>query len=215
MMGSFLAFGISALVVVATGGLVIWAAMAQKQRTTANLQKLAAQLGLEFVSAAGWLGRSCVTGTLRGKKADFFTYVTGSGKSSTTWAAMTVQAATAGALTFSLEKRGFVTKIEKLFGAHEAVVDDAAFAKAWFVQTNQPDFMSAALIPELRAKLMAARQAGANGKFELKGAEVKYAEVGDFSNAKRSERLAALADVMGDLADVAEVAAEQSGKAEG
>jgi hypothetical protein len=212
MMGSFLAFGIAALVVVATGGLVIWAAMAQKQRTTANLQKLAEQLGLEFVAAPGWLGRPRVTGTLRGKQADFFTYVTGSGKSSTTWAAMTVQAATAGALTFSLEKRGFVTKIEKLFGAHEAVVDDAAFAKGWFVQTNQPDFMGAALIPELRAKLMAARQAGANGKFELKSGEVKYAEVGDFSVSTRCDRFAALADVMCDLADVAEVAAEGQSK---
>jgi hypothetical protein len=112
-------------------------------------------------------------------------------------------------LTFSLEKRGFVTKIEKLFGAHEAVVDDAAFAKAWFVQTNQPDFMSAALIPELRAKLMAARQAGANGNFGLKSGQVKYAEVGGFADAKLSERLAALADVMCDLADVAEVAARE------
>jgi hypothetical protein len=195
------------------GGLVIWAIVVQRRRTIANLQKLAAQLGLEFVPAASWTTQPRVTGMLRGKKADFFTYVTGSGKSSTTWAAMTVQAATAGALTFSLEKRGFATKIEKLFGAHEAVVGDAEFAKAWFVQTNQPEFMRAALIPELRRKLMAARHAGANGKFELKGVEVKYAEVGSFYDVKRCDRFAALADVMCDLASVAEVAAEGQGKA--
>jgi hypothetical protein len=213
-MGSFLAFGLSVLVIAAVGGLVVWAATVQKQRATANLQKLATQLGLEFVAATGWLGRPRVSGMLRGKKTDFFTYVTGSGKSSTTWAAMTVQAATAGALTFTLEKRGFVTKIEKLFGAHEAVVGDAEFDQAWFVQTNQPEFMSAALIPELREKLMAARRAGAKGKFELKNNEVKYAEVGDFSDSKRCDRLAALADVvcdLADVADVAEVAAEGSG----
>ncbi|HEV8072925.1 MAG TPA: hypothetical protein VGP21_02245 [Opitutaceae bacterium] len=208
-MGFFLAFGIFALVILAVVGLAIWAGRVQKQRTTANLQKLAAQLSLEFVPAAGWTGRPSVTGTLRGKKTDFFSYVTSTGKSSTAWAAVTVQVAAAGGLTFSLEKRGFVTKIEKLFGAHEAVVDDAAFAKAWFVQTNQPDFMSAALIPELRAKLMAARQAGANGNFGLKSGQVKYAEVGGFADAKLSERLAALADVMCDLADVAEVAARE------
>jgi hypothetical protein len=210
----FMAFSLFALAIVAIGGLVIWAGRVQKQRTTDNLQKLAAQLGLEFVAATGWLGRPRVTGALRGKKTDFFTYVTSTGKSSTAWAAVTVQAATAGALTFSLEKRGFVTKIEKLFGAHEAVVDDAEFAQIWFVQTNQPDFMSAALIPELRAKLMSARQAGANGKFELKGGQVKYVEVGGFADKKLSERFAALADVMCDLADVAEVAAEGQGKAE-
>jgi hypothetical protein len=207
-----MAFGFFALVMVAVVGLAIWAGRVQKQRTTANLQKLAVQLGLEFVAATGWTGRPSVTGTLRGKKADFFTYVTSSGKSSTAWAAVTVQAATAGALTFSLEKRGFVTKIEKLFGAHEAVVDDAEFAQAWFVQTNQPDFMSAALIPELRTKLTAARQAGAKGKFELKGDKVKYAEMGGFADTKLSKRFAALADVMCDLADVAEVAAEGRGK---
>jgi hypothetical protein len=211
-MGSFLAFGFAVLMIVAVGGLVILAAKAQKQRMTDNLQKLAAQLGLEFAPAAGWTGRPSVTGTLRGKKIDFFSYVTSTGKSSTAWAAVTVQVAAAGGLTFSLEKRGFVTKIEKLFGAHEAVVDDEGFTKVWFVQTNQPDFMSAALIPELRAKLTAARQAGANGKFELKSGQVKYAEVGGFADAKLSERFAALADVMCDLADVAEVAAEGQGR---
>jgi hypothetical protein len=206
-----MAFGLFALAMVAVVGLAIWAGRVQKQRTTANLQKLAAQLGLEFVPAAGWTGRPCVTGTLRGKKTDFFSYVTSTGKSSTAWAAVTVQVAAAGGLTFALEKRGFVTKIEKLFGAHEAVVDDAEFAKAWFVQTNQPDFMSAALIPELRAKLMAARQAGANGKFELKDGKVKYVEIGGFGDTKLTDRFAALADVMCDLADVAEVAAEGQG----
>lgn len=207
-----MAFGFFTLVMVAVVGLAIWAGRVQKQRATDNLQKLAAQLGLEFVAATGWTGRPCVTGTLRGKKTDFFSYVTSTGKSSTAWAAVTVQAAMAGALTFSLEKRGFVAKIEKLFGAHEAVVDDAEFAQAWFVQTNQPDFMSAALIPELRAKLMAARQAGAKGNIELKGGVVKYAEVGGFADAKLSDRFAALADLMCDLADVAEVAAEGQGK---
>jgi hypothetical protein len=118
---SFIPFLFVPVVVV----LVIWAAETQKKRATANLQKLAAQLGLGFEPAAGETGRPCVNGTLRGKTAVFFSYVTSSGKSSTTWVAVTVQAATAGALTFSLEKRGFVTKIEKLFGAHEAVVDDA------------------------------------------------------------------------------------------
>lgn len=210
----FMAFGLFALVMVTVVGLAIWAGRVQKQRATANLQKLATRLGLEFVPAAGWTGRPSVTGTLREKKANFFSYVTSNGKSSTAWAALTIQVAAAGGLTFSIEKRGFATKIEKLFGAHEAVVDDAEFAKAWFVQSNQPDFMSAALIPELRAKLMAARQAGAYGNFGLKGGEVKYAEVGGFANAKLCERFTTLADVMCDLADIAEVAAEQKGNAE-
>ncbi|HTB80103.1 MAG TPA: hypothetical protein VK717_04370 [Opitutaceae bacterium] len=193
-------------------GFVIWAAVAQKRRTTANLQKLAAQLGLEYVTAVGWMGRARVNGTLLGRKIDFFSYVTGSGKSSTTWAAVTAQAATAGPLTFTLQKQGFGTKIAELFGAHEITVGDGEFDAAWFVQTNQPEFLRAALIPELRAKLMAVRRAGATGKFELKGSEIKYAEVGTFAEVKRIERFATLADVMCDLASVAEVAAEGQGR---
>ncbi len=193
-------------------GFVIWAAVAQKRRTTANLQKLAAQLGLEYVAAVGWMGQARVNGTLLGRKIDFFSYVTGSGKSSTTWAAVMAQAATAGTLTFTLQKQGFGTKIAELFGAHEITVGDGEFDAAWFVQTNQPEFLRAALIPELRAKLMAARRAGTTGKFELKGSEIKYAEVGTFADAKRIGRFAALADVMCDLAAVSEVAAEGQGR---
>jgi hypothetical protein len=200
------------LMVPLTVGFVIWAVVVQRQRTAANLQKLAAQLGLGFVAAVGWMGRASVSGTLRGKKVDFFSYTTGSGKSSTTWAAVTAQAATTGALAFTLQKQGFSTKIAGLFGAHEITVGDGEFDAAWFVQTNQPEFLRAALIPELRAKLMAARRAGAVGKFELRGSEIKYAEVGTFAEAKRSERLAALADAVCDLAAVAEVAAEGQGR---
>jgi hypothetical protein len=194
------------------GGLVFWAAVVQKRRATANLQKWAAQLGLKFIPADGWTGSGRVTGCRRGKQIDFFNYTTGSGKSRQTWCAVTARPAVASELTFTLQKRSFLTKIEKLFGIHEITVGDAAFDQAWFVQTNQPEFLRAALIPELRVKLMAARSAGAVGKFTLKDGEVKYAEIGTFSAAKRMDRLAGLTDVVCDLADVAEVAADGPGQ---
>jgi hypothetical protein len=200
------------LLVPLVGGLVVWAMVVQRRRAAANLQKLAAQLGLDFVAAEGWSGRARVTGTRRGKKIDFFNYTTGSGKSRTIWAAVTARAAMAGALTFTLQKRSFLTKVEKLFGVHEVTMGNAEFDRAWFVQTNQPEFLRAALIPELRAKLIGALHTGDKGKFELKNNEVKYAEAGDFSDAKRRDRFTALADVMCDLADVAEVAAEGQGQ---
>ena len=198
------------LIVPAVIALVIWATVVQRRRTAANLQKLATQLGLEFFPASGWLNQyqSSVGGTLRGKTVQIFNYTTGSGKSSTTWSAMKAQLAAPSPLSFTLKKQGFTTKIAELFGAHEITVGDAEFDQAWFVQTNQPEFMRAALIPELRTKLMAALHAGLSGAFELKGGDVKYAEVGTFADAKRTERFVALAEVVCDLADVAEVAAK-------
>ncbi|HTQ30461.1 MAG TPA: hypothetical protein VMI53_04570 [Opitutaceae bacterium] len=212
-MGEFFHFAffpfIPLLIVPLIAGLVIWATLVQKQRTAANLQKLAVRLGLEFLPAGGWLGRPSIVGPMRGKAVQIFNYTTGSGKSRTTWSAMKAQLAAPSQLSFTLRKQGFATRIIELFGAHEITVGDAEFDKAWFVQTNQPGFMRAALIPEMRAKLMAALHAGLPGAFELNGRDVKYAEVGTFADAKRIERFAALGEVLCDLADVAEVAADQ------
>ncbi|HZP59714.1 MAG TPA: hypothetical protein VFB27_05265 [Opitutaceae bacterium] len=198
------------IVIPLIGGLVIWSAWIQKRKAAANLQKLAAQLGLEFLPARGWLARPSVAGTRRGKVVQIFNYTTGSGKSQTTWSAARVQLAAPGPLTFKLKKRGVASKLTALFGARDISVGDADFDRAWFVQTNQPEFLCAALLPELREKLMAARRAGASGAFELTGAEVKYAEIGSFATAKRTDRFATLIDLLGDLADVADVAAEQN-----
>jgi hypothetical protein len=203
------------LLFVVLAGVTIGATGVRRRRKAANLQKLATQLGLEFISVGNaWIGTSFVSGTLRGKQVKFFNYSTGAGKSGdTTWSAMTAQVATPGTLAFTLEKRGFVAKIERLFGAHEVTVGNAEFDRAWFMRSNRPVFLRAALIPELRAKLMAALHGGITGKFELKGGEVKYAEIGGFSDQKRTDRFAALADVVCDLVDVAEVAAREPGKA--
>lgn len=193
------------------GGLVIWAALRQKRRAAANLQKLAARLGLEFSPGPRGRNPRRIAGARRGKTVQIFNYTTGGGDASTTWSAVTVAAA-ASPLTFTMKKRGLSTKIAGLFGAHEIAVGDAEFDKAWFVQANQPEFMRAALIPELRAKLMAALRAGLSGAFQLNGSEVSYSETGTFADAKRADRFVALTELACDLADVAEVATETQSK---
>ena len=84
---------------------------------------------------------------------------------------------------------------------------DPAFDHEWFVETNQPAFLRAALIPELRQKLMTAIRGSCSPKFELKSGKVKYEEFGMFTDAKLCDRFVTLADVVCDLADVAEIAA--------
>jgi hypothetical protein len=189
--------------------LLIWATVAARRRAVANLQRLAQQLGLNFQPPTGWSASLRVTGELRGKPTAVFTYTTGSGKSQQTWAALTVQSANPGDFTFTLQKQGFVTKVMELFGTHEIKVGDAAFDALWFVRTNRPEFFGAALIPELREKLMAAGRASLGGKFELKDGVVKYFEPGTLADARQTARLAAVADVVCDLADVADVSATE------
>jgi hypothetical protein len=186
--------------------LVIWGAVVTRKRMVANLQGLAEQLGLSFQPPQGWTASPRAEGKLRGKPAAVFTYATGSGKSRQIWAALTIQPANPGTFTFALQKQGLGTKLMEFFGNHEITVGDAVFDAAWFVRTNRPDFFGAALIPELREKLMMAQREFPGGKFELRDGVVKYFEPGSFSNASQTARFVAVADVVGDLADVADVA---------
>jgi hypothetical protein len=209
---------------------IVWAAIAANRRIRENLRNLATQLGMEFVPAPGRLDQPRLTGKLRGRKADIFSYVKGSGKSSTAYVTMTVQVAMPDKLSCTLNKRSFgnrmteriATKIAERFfteiaeshGVQEITIGDAEFDQAWMIWTNQPEFVRAALLPELRAKLVAAQRTGATGTFEIDGGLIKYKEIGYFSETEKCERFVKLVDVVGDLTEVIAVATEAQGKAE-
>lgn len=193
-------------------GFVFWMAVTQARKTTANLQALAQRLNLVYGEAriSSLVTSRTVSGPQAGREVSFHGFTTGSGKSSTTWRAVSVQPRRTGRLTFNFHRQGLASKIEALFGAKEAVVGDAAFDAAWFLQTNEPEFLGAALVPEVRAKLMAAQAAGgANGNFKLVDGTVRYAEVGTFADPRACTRLEQMLPVLHDLADITEVAAEQ------
>lgn len=158
-----------------------------------------------FVAGKNWEPPR-ITGSLRGKQVELSSYTTGSGKSRKTWAAISVMPTQAVALTFSISRQGFLTKLQTLFGAREITVGDRAFDDRWFIQTNKPDFFQAALLPELRAKIDAAASGGARGEFKLQDGAVRYAEQGGFTD-ERCARYEALLPLLCDLADVAEVEA--------
>jgi len=202
---SILIFVVIAVVV---GGGAIVALVLTRKNTTRNLQGLATQLGLEFLPAPSWFKKPRVAGMRRGRAVQLYNYSTGYGKSRRTWSAVSAHPAGDGKLTFALRKRDLTTRLNQLFGPKPITVGDAEFDKGWYVQTNQPDFLRAALIPELRTRLMDVRRAGAKGAFELEHAVVKYAETGTFILGKRATRFPALADMVCDLADLADVAAK-------
>jgi hypothetical protein len=212
------------LLLIASGvvtGIVILIAWAGRhsERAYRNFESLAGQLGLRPKSVKPTLGRFWpegeASGELRGRPARLFGYATGSGKTRVTWSALAIQPRATGGLTFSLTRQDLGSKISELFGAREIAVGDPAFDAAWFIRTNRPEFFSAALIPELRARLTAALGNPRDARrlsFKLEHDSVVYSEAGDFSQVARCNRIARLAEVVSELADVAEVCAEQSNR---
>ncbi|HEY8932894.1 MAG TPA: hypothetical protein VIM44_06260, partial [Rariglobus sp.] len=160
-------------------GLVMLVQLYARKKAHACLANMAARSGLEFVPAKGWTGGARVTGSRHGKSIEFFNYSTGAGKTRKYWSAISAAVPARGTLTFSLCRRNFGTKLRSFFGAKSIRVGDAAFDARWFIQTNQPDFLRAALIPELRQALDAACDRGLKGgTFKQEAGVVRYAEQG-------------------------------------
>jgi len=198
-------------------GLTLWGVAKQGKRATENVRQLAAALGLQLVTVPPALGVFNVGaragGQLRGKRVEVFPFSTGSGKSRIQWCAVSAAVPAGNTLTFHLRRQGFGTKVMELFGAKEIQVGDADFDRAWFIQTNQPEFFREALLPELREKINSlVRELGTQARgmeFKLEQNAVRYAEMGGFANGDSCQRCRRAADIVCDLADVAEVFAEQ------
>ncbi len=208
MIGAFVAFF----------GLAMWAGARQSKRAAANVRQLADTLGLQFSEKPPALGMFYsdirAGGQVRGKRVEVFSYAVGSGKSRVHWSAVSAAGTAAGGLTFHLRRQGFGMKhLMELFGAKEITVGDADFDQAWFIQTNQPEFFREALLPELRGKISnLLREAGTQSRgmeFKLENGVVRYAEIGSFSSDGTCRRCERAVDIICDLADVAEVFAEQ------
>lgn len=198
-----LVFALIAVTLAAAGA---WAAYAFQRRARENLRTLADRLGLNLVSRkVAWIGTEhSVEGELQGKRVRFWAYTTGSGKSRQHWVEVAVAPRRPVALEFRIEPQGFRTSLAAFLGAKEIEVGDPAFDRAWFIRTNAPDAFAAALLPEIRDQLTAARAAGAQAAFRLDGGWVRYAEGGGFAERKRLTRLESLLPLLLDLADVAE-----------
>ena len=144
------------------------------------------------------------------KTAEFFSYTTGAGKTQQTWAAVAVGVTASGGLTFSLKRRMSLFEcVARRFRKNAVETGDASFDKAWVLITNRPDFMRAALLPEMREKILRLSGGGmrsANYKYELY--TVQYSEQGSFSSTKLCIRFGEIAGLLCDLADAVEVFAE-------
>lgn len=195
-------------------GFIIWAAKTAQKQTLANVAALAARQGLQLLQEKKAFGviEPRAEGSQGGRRVRFWAFATGSGKSRQMWIAAGVEPRRSGGFTFRLEAQGFSTKVAEFFGAKEITVGDAPFDAAWFVRSNAPELLAAALVPEIRAKLMAMHAAGVRQPVKLEQGWVTYAETGLFTDVKKIARLEAMLPVLHDLADVAEVCAGGDGR---
>ena len=204
---AFLPFIFMAIFLV-LAGIAIVGVLKQQRKAREQLAGLASRFGLELRRQEAKLGFEpppTVAGRYRNRAVRFFNYTTGAGKNSTTWSAVAATVGGAGGFTLELFPENFLTRIATALGMQDIRVGDPAFDQAFIIRSNDATYAAAALLPEIRARLLAERPPSARGHLSIKDGEVRYAEVGAFDNEARVTRLAAMLEVVCDLAEVAEV----------
>lgn len=188
-------------------GLAIVLVRRQQRKTLENLTKLASRLSLELKRQPAKLGfepSPTVEGRHRDRLVRFFNYTTGSGKSRQTWSAVSAAAPGAGAFTLELAPQNFLMRIATALGLQDIQVGDPTFDQAFIVRSNDAASAAAALLPEIRTRLLTAFQRVFAGQIAVKGGEVRYSEGGGLGDAACVARMADMLEVVCDLAEVAE-----------
>ena len=181
-----------------------WFGLRSHKRLIAEFAVWAAAQGLTVREGPWWSTPLEAAGVRSGRRVEVSTFTTGSGKSRTTWLAVVVKGVP-GRLELSLVRQGFGTKISEWFGTKEIEVGDAAFDARWFVRSNRAEFVAAALLPEIRARIDAvAGLGGRSFKIEVQAGQVKYVEQGGVTSAsmRRTEQVFPLLEELAALAEV-------------
>lgn len=179
----------------------------QQRKALAHLANLASRLGLELKRQPAKLGFEpipTVEGRHRGRPVRFFTYTTGSGKNRRSWSAVSAAAPGSGAFTLELAPENFLTRIAVSLGLQDLKIGDPIFDQAFLVRSNDAATAAAALLPEIRARLLTAFPRAFGGELTVKDDAVRYAEGGGMGDAACVARLEAMLEIICDLAEVAE-----------
>lgn len=190
-------------------GFIIWAAVVQTRKGRENLTTLADRLGLalqEPVRRGPFSsGSRQLTGAFRNRPVRVYTFTTGSGKSRSSWCALSMQVRTAPGFSFKITGENLFTKAGRIFGVEDVQTGDAAFDEKFYLKSKQPEYIRAALIPEIRTRLLdALRRHRQIGSFTIENGEVKYTEMGNFANRSVCDRFPTMIEIATDLAEIAE-----------
>ncbi|HUG10768.1 MAG TPA: hypothetical protein VMM36_07130 [Opitutaceae bacterium] len=204
----FVLFGGAALI-----GLVVFVMRAVKKSALERnvaLREMAGRLGFEYREdpAPGMFApRPVVAGMINGRRARVHEFTRGSGKSRTSWVAASVQILGTSALKFTMRSQGpaFIEKIAGAFGYKDIVVGDPAFDAMFAINSSDETYLKAALIPEVRMRLVAFWPKASGGRITVGDGEAVYEQQGSLSSASSRERLENSFPVLGDMVALAEV----------
>lgn len=194
--------------------LVVMAVRAGKKaglKRNAELREMAARLGLQYTEqapSAGFLPPSpSVAGMFSGRQARLREFTRGSGKNRTRWVAAHVQCTQSNSLKLTLRTQhmAIFEKIAEVFGYKDIVVGDLAFDSLLAVRGNDEAFIKAALIPEIRTRIVAFWPKKLGSRITVDNGEVVYEQQGSFGNAQCRESLEEAFPVLTDMAAIAEV----------
>jgi hypothetical protein len=189
-------------------GLAMALGLRQQRKAREQLGALAAQLGLELrrqPARFGFEPTPTVEGRHRNRSVRFFSYTTGSGKSRTTWCAVSAAIGGTGAFSLDLYPENFLVRLVTALGMQDIRIGDPPFDQAFIIKSNDPAYAMAALLPEIRARLLDERHRGAFGGLTVKDHEVRYAEMGGFDQPDQTARLGRILEIVCNLGEVAEV----------
>ena len=184
-----------------------------KAKMNAHYQWLADTLGLTLAGGEpvfpalpflSFLRRARrVEGVRSGSPIQIYQYTVSSGNNSTTYTTVRAEVANPRALSFKFSREGLMARLGKALGMQDVTTGDARFDDAIRVKCNDPDFIRQALIPRIREKFLSIwEQHKARGAIVLEGSRLSYDETGVIRNERARERIAAVADLIGDLAGV-------------
>lgn len=188
--------------------LAIMAAVRQQRRAAENLSQLAVKLGLPPPLAPArktfGLSQPEARGQFRGRPLRVYSYTTGSGKQRSHWCAVCATSPNPKRLTLRISGENMLTRAGRALGIDDVATGEPSFDRQFYVKSNDPAFLRAALLPELQASLKAAWAAGARGTISVDGDEVRYAETGSFANQAVCARMPALAELVCDFGELVE-----------
>lgn len=177
----------------------------------ARLREMAARLGLEYFEKPASVGflppTPIVTGDFGGRRAQVHEFTRGSGKNRTYWVAARLQCSGGGSLKLSLRTQGsaLYEKLAGMFGYKDIDVGDRAFDSVFSISGSDEEFIKAALIPEIRARLVAFWPGARGGRIRVEDGEAVYEEMGNLAKERCRANVEKSLPVLADMAAIAEV----------
>ncbi len=193
--------------------LVPWVgAQLRRSRVTEVMHELAPALRLRIRRRhwlAAFLGRApLMVGERDGRELELTQIRRTTGRRSRNFVRLKMTSGRASSsLRFRVSPEGWESTFKQLIRIEKVKTGDPIFDLEWWVDSNRPDFMAAALVAEVREHI---RTTGAEGRFCYREGELRFESPGSIRSVAQLGRLRAICEAAHALMTVAEVDAADS-----